>query len=188
MASVTITLLVKRGNAAGLRFQNSEWQSLLQEESLKTGFSFLTVDYDDVRTLSDGLDKKVKRCPYIDFRSGEKDVAYPMGKLLLASHIAAFALDFQKQVGETVVAARDAPAEKPIDTVPPSSWRLPLMIVGGAGAALIAIFAVVLLWDYRKRGKEDAVTMDDPAFLVLRDGEDSPVDFTRVNFKGDQDL
>jgi hypothetical protein len=186
--TVTITLLIKRGNSEGLRFLNGTWQLLLQNESLKTGFAFLTIEYDDVRTLSDGLDKKVKRCPYIDFRSGSKTEAYPQGRLLQVPHIVAFALEFQKQAAEHVETPSSATRDVPVDVAPPSSWRYPLMVIGGASAIVVTVFTIVLLWDYRKRGKTDKISPDDPVFLVTgRTGEDLPVDFSQIKFGKHQD-
>lgn len=181
--TVTITLLIKRGNSEGLRFLNGTWQLLLQNESLKTGFAFLTIEYDDVRTLSDGLDKKVKRCPYIDFRSGSKTEAYPQGRLLQVPHIVAFAIEFQKQASEHVETHSSATRDVPVDAAPPSSWRYPLILAAGAGSALLLIFGAVLLWDYRKRGKTDKISIDDPVFLTSGQyGEDKPTDFSKIKF------
>jgi len=184
--TVTITLLIKRGNSEGLRFLNGTWQLLLSNADLKTGFAFLTTEYDDVRALSDGLDKKVKRCPYIDFRAGSLNEAYPQGRLLQVPHIVAFALAFQKKAAEQGETTSTATRDAPVETVPPSNWRFPLMVIGGASAVVVTVFTIVLLWDYRKRGRGDVISPDDPAFLVIGREEDSPADFSKIKFGSKQ--
>lgn len=197
MAAVTVTLLRRRGDRGGNAFigtpeRPGEWPLLEQDESLKEqGVSFVTVEYDDLRSLVKDYGK-VNRSPYIEFRiTGDSVIseAYPSGKPLLAENIKAWILDFQKRNSAPSQASRSLnsdPSGSTGTTATPtdqtSKWRTPTIVAGsiiGVAGILIAGF---LLWDWRKK---NTVNTAEPLFMMDAE-EDAPIDFHKVNF-GDKE-
>jgi hypothetical protein len=199
MAAVTVTLLRRKGDKGGNSFVGTveapgEWAVLLQNEELKAqGFTFVTIEYDDLRSLTSTYGK-VNRSPYIEFRvDSEIREAYPPGKALAAANLAAYALDFQKKHSETKKTLRsintdtsqpnaDTPAQP--GELERSKWKTPVIVVGSVLSVAGLLIAGFLLWDWRKKNTVNMVETE-PIFLVgdRSDTEDGPVDFSKLNFE-----
>lgn len=207
MTSVIVTLLRRKGDKQGNNFVGTsespgEWSLLIQNEELKSqGVTFVTIEYDDLRSLM-GRYGKINRSPYIDFRlnNEEADVrvseSYPQGKPLLASNLAAFAVDFLKrnsaggQVNRSVnadaapsgaiVKAASVETTPSESQVPVSAWRTPIMVAGSLLALAGIAAAGFLLWDWRKKNTV-SIAETAPLFMTgQNEEEDKPVDFELI--------
>lgn len=195
-----LTCFKRKGDKSGDTFINSygssrsEWDLLKEDASLislKTIFEL--VEYDDIRSLQNGYDKKVDRSLYIDLRhESDFDTSIVYTSTLLATHIAAFTIEFAKRYEiSNIVIKQSVPDEKaaiitseaiqtgPLIPAPePSfanSWKLPATIVGGVMFLMLVAGAVIFFdWRRRKGSKLHSLT---PFFL-----SDVPEKAEHVNF------
>ena len=204
MAAVTVTLLRRKGDKGGNAFVGTseapgEWANLLQNEELKAqGITFVTIEYDDLRSLT-GSYGKINRSPYIDFRiDSENREAYPQGKPLTAVNLASFALDFQKRRSATPQVSRSVNAEPVTSTTDTSStsteqqrskWKTPVIAAGSVLTIAGLLIAGFLLWDWRKKNTVNMAEVE-PIFLVdeRSDKEDGPLDFSQLPFGKEREL
>lgn len=204
-AKFTLTCFKRKGDKSGDSFINSygasrsEWDLLKEDASLislKTRFEL--IEYEDIRSLQNGYDKKVDQSLYIDLRHGNNfNTSIVYRSTLLATHIAAFTIEFAKkyEVSTTVTMSYDevdtksttVPAtEAPIIPTPETSfvnsWKFPATIVGGVMFIMLVAGAVVFFdWRRRKGSKLAALT---PFFLSDVPEKAKHVDFVKEKKNG----
>ena len=206
-AKFTVTCFKRKNNKSGDSFINSygssrpEWDVLKEDASLiSLKCDFQLVEYEDIRSLQNGYDKKVDKPLYIDVRYLDNyNTSIGYHSMLLATHIAAFAIEFAKKYETTSIIVNVTPTlegkevnndlaiQASSDTTivsPPtasfsSGWKLPITIVGGA--MFIALLAVGILFiDWRKK-KGSKLQSLSPFLLSEVPEKSEDVDFT--NYK-----
>lgn len=196
----TITCFKRRSDKSGDSFlhsyngKKSEWELLKEDESLKSiGCDIQLIEYDDIRGLENGYDKKVDRGLYIDVRhENDFKASVPYRAQLFATYVAAFTMQFAKKFSvemspvveesQTVVtknAETQAPTT-PVETFT-TSWKLPVTIVS-AVLFISLIVGGIVLYDWRRRKGSTLLQMR-PFFLSEVPAIQPPVDFSKLRLK-----
>jgi len=202
-AKFTLTCFKRKNDRSGDSFTNSygssrpEWDLLKEDAALKSlNCDFQLVEYDDIRSLQHGYDKKVDKPLYIDVRHMEDyDHSRVYCSMLLATHIAAFVIEFAKrfEVSTSVVIhvqpSQSLTSEKTSEgtseaIIPPpqtsfvNSWKLPATIIGSfMFLALLAAGIVFFDWRRRRGSKLHAMS---PFYLSEVPEKSTNVDFASI--------
>ena len=197
---VVVTCFKRKGDRSGDSFINgggnsiAEWELLKSDAMLKSlKCEFQLVEYDDIRALSNGYDKKIDTALYLDVRYGDDysgSLVYNFA--LIATHIAAFVTEFAKKyhTSTAVVVHVNSPRTANLEVVTTSteiaivptqetpfvkSWKLPAVVVGGF-MFLVLIAGAIAFFDWRRR-KGSTLQNLTPFFL-----SDVPEKSPHVNF------
>jgi hypothetical protein len=202
-----LTCFKRKNDKSGDSFVNSygishsEWDLLKEDATLiSLGCKFQLIEYDDIRVLENGYNTKVDKSLYIDVRYDDKfDTCQVYRGMLLASHIAAFVIEFVKRYNvitptSTSLVVHKDPNESTTlvtessqgtvivsPTPEPSfvrSWKLPVAIVGGI-MFLFLISAGIVFFDWRRRKGSTLQNMT-PFFLSEVPERSHNVDFSSL--------
>jgi hypothetical protein len=201
--SVIVTCFKRKGDRSGDSFvtgggnSTPEWELLKSDAVLNSlKCEFRLVEYDDIRALPNGYDKKVDTALYIDVRHGEdylNSAAY--SSVLYATHIAAFVAEFAKKFHNStaIVVRTETPRattqETAIVVAPETpfvhSWKLPTVVVGGF-MFLALLTGAIIFFDWRRRKGSTLNTLT-PFFLSNVPEKSEHVNFAQIKKKNAQE-